>query len=155
MMSDTAIAPRIDVPVSDHYEYRATGDEYPCVICGAGCGVEPMWFVHLVSGGVQLAAPGVEEDPSDDMGLYPIGPECLRKHPALKPYAMRNPLRATANNGRYELWDGEETNEFDTTGGRWLLVCTKHSTVANCTTLKQAQAHLPSGDWCEECMAEA
>jgi hypothetical protein len=68
------------------------GDQYPCVVCGRG--VSKGWRVHLHEGGsalvteaeaAELNATGHE---NADMYGYPLGRDCLRAHPELKPYVV-------------------------------------------------------------------
>jgi hypothetical protein len=70
-------------------EQRENKDAYPCIVCGKAAGKSP-WMVRVVNGGTDI---GTDEegdaDPSSDLGYYPIGTDCLRKHPEVKPYAKK------------------------------------------------------------------
>jgi hypothetical protein len=91
----------IRIPYSTQYQVnkeRTNADganksgeqQAPCVVCGRGIATSRQRFmVHVVDGGLSLALPEDETtDPRDDLGLYPIGPDCRRKHPELKPYIV-------------------------------------------------------------------
>lgn len=59
----------------------------PCVLCGRSViacqGRAP--FLRVADGGARFASSGEEIAPEGDMGLYAIGPDCLRRHPDLLP----------------------------------------------------------------------
>lgn len=80
----------IPIPVHPNYfmNRERHGDAYPCVVCGRKCH-NPRWGVRVVSGGGYI---GTDEDanadPGGDLGIYPIGGDCLREHPEIKPYAI-------------------------------------------------------------------
>ena len=68
-----------------------SGDAYPCVVCGIPV-TRPRFVCHVIEGG------GVALHPEDealyvpdggDMCCQPVGTDCLRRHPELKPYASR------------------------------------------------------------------
>ncbi len=70
---------------------RKFGDAYCCIVCGLPAPA-PKFYCHVVEGG------GVALHPDDealyvpdggDMCHLPLGPECLKRHPELKPYAIR------------------------------------------------------------------
>lgn len=69
------------------------GDELgPCVVCGKAVKAPGVYFVHAVEGGGYVCTP--DEDAarfgrSDDLGLQPIGSDCVRKHPELAPYVRK------------------------------------------------------------------
>jgi hypothetical protein len=76
-------------------ERGQTGSSYPCVVCGVHVR-SPKWELHMISGG------GVALHPADealfaadeaasggDMGFYPIGADCLRQHPELRPFVLK------------------------------------------------------------------
>lgn len=59
----------------------------PCVLCGRGVR-RPAGWLHVIDGGARYALPDVTTvDEGSDMGEWPIGPDCLRQHPALRPFA--------------------------------------------------------------------
>lgn len=75
---------------------RAAGpDAYPCVICGIPVN-KPRFMCHVVGGG------GVALHPDDehlfaadeaalngDVGCHPVGADCLRRFPEMKPFVFR------------------------------------------------------------------
>lgn len=79
----------IKIPISPNYSYEGVSSDIgPCVVCGREVKTA-RYFVHEHNGG-GLAVTEEEaeqmDEYADDMGLQPIGPDCLRKHPELKPY---------------------------------------------------------------------
>ena len=85
----------IEVPYHPKHTENAErcGAAYPCVICGKAVTTPNPWMVHLHGGGGYIVT---EEEAgtmpeAEDLGLYPIGAECLRQHPEVKPYAARRP----------------------------------------------------------------
>jgi hypothetical protein len=84
----------IKIPRSPTAERNnATDDAAPCVICGKLVKA-PKFMLHVHQGGshavtaeeaADLNANGGE--PSD-CGGHPIGADCLRRHPELKPYVI-------------------------------------------------------------------
>lgn len=68
--------------------------DYPCVICGREVKSGPRTrLVRLHYGGQMVVLPDefeqAERDcPGGDLGAYPIGPDCLKKHPDMKPYVV-------------------------------------------------------------------
>ena len=64
----------------------------PCVVCGKPIKMATARYtVHLHDGGVVLVteAEAVTMDPGADLGCYPIGADCLRSHPELRPYVTK------------------------------------------------------------------
>lgn len=61
--------------------------------------------------------------------------------------------RSRATGHLYGLYNAEQAR-MDTAAGAWATVCEDHDTICNHDTLALARYHLPSGDWCERCMAE-
>lgn len=70
---------------------RCKDDELPCVVCGKGVKTPKNW-VRIVNGGTWIgtAAEG-DAEPAADLGYYPVGSDCLRKHPEIKEYARNSP----------------------------------------------------------------
>jgi hypothetical protein len=50
----------------------------------------------------------------------------------------------------YVLYDAKKAY-LDEAGGKYVTVCEKHGALCNHETKALAMAHLPLGDWCEEC----
>lgn len=93
----TQVAPQFQYDQLRSKDYRKNmitfpaGDAYRCIICGKPC-KNPKYLVweHLGGGtvvtmeeGKRLNAAGKE---GADLGGQPIGSDCLRKHPELRPY---------------------------------------------------------------------
>ena len=83
--------------IPSHADYsrnqeKCKEDEYPCIVCGLPC-PNPMWMVRIWYGSeavmeeeaavLEISAPG------GDLGMQPLGTQCLKKHPELKPYAVK------------------------------------------------------------------
>lgn len=62
----------------------------PCVICGRHAPRTP-YYVHLHRGGATVVteAEAATLGEAGDMGAYPIGVDCLAKHPEIGPYVAR------------------------------------------------------------------
>ena len=80
-------------PPDFHKNLEKAGDLPTCVICGRGIKSENPKMVHLHDGGAAIVteAEAATMDPAADLCFYPIGPECLRKHPEIKNYVRQNP----------------------------------------------------------------
>lgn len=72
------------------------GADYPCLVCGRGCASSAP-HVHLHGGGTlivtseEAAQLDAEGWGGEDMGAYPVGRDCLRRHPELRPYVIAAP----------------------------------------------------------------
>lgn len=82
----------ISIPAADYQKNTEgpkgpKGDQYPCLVCGRGCGVRSH-YVHLHDGGALIVteAEAAKLDASGDMGMYPVGRDCFRHHPELARY---------------------------------------------------------------------
>ena len=66
------------------------GAATPCVICGKAVTTANPAHIHLHNGGASIVteAEAATMDPAADLGLYPIGADCLRRYPELRPYAQ-------------------------------------------------------------------
>ena len=62
-------------------------NEMPCLICGRAIKMtDDTKMVHLVNGGGEALATVDEasyHDDGGDLGFYPIGSDCLKRHPEL------------------------------------------------------------------------
>lgn len=81
---------------SDRYDQnvKATRSEHlPCILCGREC-KHPKFFVWEHNGGGTLVTLQEGEELNEaghsgaDLGLQPIGPDCLKKHPQIKPFVI-------------------------------------------------------------------
>lgn len=62
----------------------------PCAVCGRAIITETaLWWVHIHNGGISFVtdAEAKEMGEGGDVGFYPLGSDCYRRHPELKPYA--------------------------------------------------------------------
>lgn len=79
-----------DCHEQEHRTRRAVGDGAydPCWICGRVVR-NPKHWLHIHEGGAVAVTEAVAAtlDPNADMGCYPIGTDCLKKHPELKAVA--------------------------------------------------------------------
>lgn len=66
-------------------------DVGPCVICGSPVKAPGKYFVHMMEGGWSICTPDEDAnvDEPSDLGLQPIGSQCVRAHPELKPYIRK------------------------------------------------------------------
>jgi hypothetical protein len=86
------------IKIPQHPRYSENKDKFskpnaqPCVVCGKAV-TKPRWMVHVHDGGLSLVTEKEAKtmDESEDLGAYPLGNDCYRKHPELQPYASRNP----------------------------------------------------------------
>lgn len=80
----------IELPRSPNYQKNAArirGDYAPCAVCGKAV-IKGNKAVHIVRGGGYVANQFDAIDPAGDCGIWPIGPECIKAHPELKPYLI-------------------------------------------------------------------
>lgn len=59
----------------------------PCVVCGKAVH-KPETMVYLADGNSRIISPDEVGDYAD-AGLYAVGADCLKRHPALKPYVVK------------------------------------------------------------------
>ena len=73
-------------------------DVYRCVICGRTC-PEPKYMLHEHEGGGTAVTEqeSARLDEAGDMGMQPIGADCLKKHPELKPYVQEQATIKTSD----------------------------------------------------------
>lgn len=82
------------IPTSANYAKNSeqpVGDgELPCVVCGKPTKKSTAAWVTVINGGSHLAENADEATRVDGgyCGAFPIGRECLRKHPELKACTM-------------------------------------------------------------------
>lgn len=88
----------IKIPAYDREQYwknRGDGDKsnhLPCVVCGKQIPLKKArYWVHLHDGGALIVtdAEASEMPENADMGVYPVGSDCLRRYPEIKPYVKR------------------------------------------------------------------
>jgi hypothetical protein len=79
----------IEIPMTpQHGTNLANSHGSPCVVCGKTV-KNPVFYLHVVDGGNSAALPGYESDPASDLGLQPIGRDCLKNNPNLRPYVHK------------------------------------------------------------------
>lgn len=63
----------------------------PCVICGRPVKKPGKYFVHVMDGGGSICTPDEDAfvDEAGDLGMQPIGSDCVRRHPELKPFIRK------------------------------------------------------------------
>jgi hypothetical protein len=91
----TIVIPEVDIPqkLKDAQWSRKNvdGDTYPCACCGLPV-PKPKFYVHMIDGGGIALHPDDEAlytDDGGDMGLQPVGTDCLKRHPELKPFVQK------------------------------------------------------------------
>lgn len=63
-----------------------------CIVCSMPINTEKHKFwVRLFEGCLICTAAEAEADPSGDTGYYPVGKECIKRFPELKPYVEVRP----------------------------------------------------------------
>lgn len=91
----TITVPKRTEYVDNVHRTKAYADGFePCCLCGRAINMsKPFKMLHDIAGGAgEYLHPSCEEDyrasgnNAADMGMYPIGPECLRQNPALREY---------------------------------------------------------------------
>ncbi len=88
----------IPIPTSDVRTPRrpCRGDNMPCIICGQPVKPTGCWWVHVHKGGshavteAEAAALNAAGEEGGDMYFLRVGPDCLRRNPALQPYAVKS-----------------------------------------------------------------
>jgi hypothetical protein len=62
----------------------------PCLLCGKPVKTPRYWLHEHEGGGVVVTeAEAATLDEQSDMGMWPIGADCLKKHPDLRPYIQK------------------------------------------------------------------
>jgi hypothetical protein len=80
-------------PNADYHEQeqRITDNlnQTPCIICGRGVKEPWKYTVHLYMGATLVTSEEAQTiDPAGDLGGWPIGANCLKKHPEIIPYLI-------------------------------------------------------------------
>ena len=83
----------IELPRSVNYgvnqdRYPCRGNQYECIVCGKPVNVPAKSIVRVHDGGSAVVTNEEAEtlDANADLGMHPVGQDCLRRHPELKPY---------------------------------------------------------------------
>lgn len=81
-----------EIPRHPNYhknQCKAPENTSPCICCGKPVKNAKYW-VATWDGYYAVTQDEVGElDPAGDSGGFPIGADCLRKHPELKPYVVK------------------------------------------------------------------
>jgi hypothetical protein len=150
-----------------------TDSTLPCVVCGKPTKTDKARHIHLHLGGTHAVTEREADELNEagqedaDMGAYPIGSCCLRKHPELKPYAddcdrpyKPNPdnagLRSTRWNTLCKVWVSVYNAKEAQMSGKWMVVCEKHSSILTTDSLRLANHHAAGGfvEFCDGCNQE-
>lgn len=70
---------------------RRHGDAYTCVICGLAM-PKPKFMCHVIEGGgvaLHVEDEALYVSDGGDMNFLPIGSDCLKRHPEMKPYSVK------------------------------------------------------------------
>jgi hypothetical protein len=83
----------IDIPMNKDFCEQAEKCKdavQPCIVCGKPAPTTPFSIhVHCGGGTAVTEEEAAKLDEGADLGMYPIGRNCLKKHPELKEYAVR------------------------------------------------------------------
>lgn len=87
----------IDIPFNPDFNEQfdrssKNGEFLPCVVCGRMC-KNPRYLTHVHGGFSVLVTEDEAKTMNEgaDMGMFPIGSDCLKKHPELRPYVQEQP----------------------------------------------------------------
>ena len=78
----------IHVPQNADYmvqSERARGNAQHCVICGRGC-PKPKAMILCIDCDISTAIMPEDQPSGSDCGYFPIGADCLKRHPDLIPF---------------------------------------------------------------------
>lgn len=79
----------IPIPSSPGRDERQITDKPQCVVCNRIVNREKCVWIHTREGYYAVTEEETKTlDPAGDSGCYPVGPDCLRRHPELKPYLL-------------------------------------------------------------------
>lgn len=84
----------VEIPQSENYYNgpAAYGDRLTCIVCNRPVTAKNPAYLRVVESGGYAVLPQFQDEydgDAGDLGLYPIGPNCLRRYPQLKPYIQR------------------------------------------------------------------
>jgi hypothetical protein len=155
---------------SKNSSHSVTNTTMPCVVCGKATKTDKARHIHLHLGGSHAVTEREADDlnesgrDNEDMGAYPIGNCCLRKHPELKPYVLDterpykpNPCNAGLKSTRWsdmcKTWVSVYNAKEAQMEGKWMVVCEKHRIILTTDSLRLANRHANGvpAEFCEEC----
>lgn len=92
----SAVKPMLEIPHHPRYDEWSTqsytADTFPCVICGKPIkDTKVKHRVYVDNGGQHLLSPeaaAAHPENYKELGMWPIGTDCLRQHPELAPYVV-------------------------------------------------------------------
>lgn len=81
----------IEIPTSPNFREPQQSGHGPCIVCGRAVKSKRPSFVFVHCGGTHAVTEDEADnlDPRASLGFQPIGPECLRRFPELKPYSRK------------------------------------------------------------------
>jgi hypothetical protein len=86
----------VNIPQSDQFSAKGRGrwsaNSIPCYVCAKPIRKDRVRFmlhVHCGGGVAVTEDEATKLDARGDLGCHPIGSDCLRRHPELKPYAIK------------------------------------------------------------------
>jgi len=72
-------------------QHIVSGVAWPCAVCDTPV-PSPKFIVRIVNGGSHIGTDAEgDANPAADLGYHPIGLDCLRRHPEIKPFAVKAP----------------------------------------------------------------
>ena len=84
----------ITIPKSKSFDANerkyGQNDGSACIVCSKPVAAPTTW-VRIYAGSYICTAAEAEANPDADTGYYPVGPECLHKHPQMKEYVRPTP----------------------------------------------------------------
>lgn len=134
--------PLIRLPESDYRDPNGgQGRYYPCVICNRDV-KHPRYTLHVVDAGFHAVHPDDEpyDDGGSDLGYLPIGTECLRRFPQLKPYVHREESDKSAG-GLINMNDPEEIKRFFR-AGQTIVTGFAHEVLSHDHVFRRGQTNL-------------
>ena len=81
-----------DPRYSKNFKGMISGDSVgPCIVCGKLIKAPGKYFVHMMDGGDSICTADEDDkvDPGGDLGFQPIGTDCLRRYPELRPFVRK------------------------------------------------------------------
>lgn len=82
----------IDIPKTPDYDkqVKSQGKFPPCIVCGRPIkNPNHPYHLHMTVDGMAVSVAEAENLPDDeDQGCFPVGADCIRNHPELKPYII-------------------------------------------------------------------
>ena len=88
----------IDLPRSERSVLRPPkgNRQWACIVCGNGVNIDKAAWLWIHKGGSTVVTKeeaerlNAEGHGASDVGYHPVGPCCLKRHPELRPYAVKS-----------------------------------------------------------------